>query len=71
MSKVLFLFIAGIFVGATIIELNKRAKTKWEFIHLLEYFIEKEANDLALNALSKDEDRFVADFKPVMVSTAG
>ncbi len=71
MSKVLFLLIAGIFVGATIIELNKRSKTKWEFIHLLEYFIEKEANDLALSALSKDEERFITDFKPVMVNTAG
>lgn len=63
MSKVLFLFIAGIFVGATIYELNRRSKTKWEFIHMLEHLIEKETDDFALSSLAKDEDRFIADFK--------
>jgi hypothetical protein len=67
MNKVLFLFIAGIFVGATIFELKKRSKTKWEFIHLLEHFIEKEADDLALRSLAKDEEKFISDFKPVLV----
>jgi hypothetical protein len=64
MNKVLLLFIAGIFVGAAIYELNKRSKTKWEFIHMLEHLIEKEADDFTLSSLAKDEDLFIADFKP-------
>ena len=63
MNKILLLFIAGVFVGAAFFELNKRSKTKWEFIHLLERFVEKEVDDLTLCSLSKDEEQFIGDFK--------
>ncbi|MEI6208165.1 MAG: hypothetical protein WCP20_15400 [Desulfuromonadales bacterium] len=62
MSNALLLFIAGIFVGAAIFELSKRAKTKSEFTHMLEGFVEKEAEDFLYSNLSINEKRLVSDF---------
>ena len=62
MSNALFAFIAGIFVGAVIFELSKRAKTEKEFVHLLEGFAENEADAFLLSTLSKNEKQFVSDF---------
>ncbi len=61
MSKFLFIFVAGIFVGSIIFELNKRSKTKSEFTHLLENLIEREADDVFVGALAKNEERFMDD----------
>jgi ABC-type Fe3+-hydroxamate transport system substrate-binding protein len=63
MSKALFLFIAGIFVGAAIYELSKRSNNKWQFTHLLENLVEKEADDIFISSFSKREDQFMADLK--------
>ena len=63
MSKVLFLCVAGIFVGAVIFELYNRSKTKLEFEHLFEGFIVKEADQLFVGSLSKNEEQFMDDFK--------
>jgi hypothetical protein len=63
MSKVLFLFVAGIFVGAVIFELYNRSKTKLEFDHMLEGVIVKEADELFAGSLAKNEEQFMADFK--------
>jgi hypothetical protein len=61
MSKALFLVIAGVFVGAAIFELGKKAKTKWEFTHLFEGLVEKEAESFLSITLSKDENQFASD----------
>ena len=58
MGKVLFLFVAGIFIGAVIFELNKRSKTKLEFTRMFENFVEKEADDLFIGAVAKNEERY-------------
>ncbi len=63
MSKVLFLFFAGVFVGTAIYELGKRSKTKWEFACKLEKLVEKEADELLASAASKEEKEFFSDFK--------
>jgi hypothetical protein len=63
MGKVLFVIISGIFVGASIYELAKRATTKMEFTHLFEGLVEKEADELFLSALSKNEKILAADFQ--------
>jgi uncharacterized membrane-anchored protein YhcB (DUF1043 family) len=61
MSNALFAFVAGIFIGAVIFELGKRAKTEKEFARMLEGFVEKEANGLLRCTISKDEQRLVSD----------
>jgi hypothetical protein len=63
MSKILFIIISGIFVGASIYELGKRATTKLEFTRLFEGLVEKEADELFISSLSKNEKMLAADFQ--------
>ena len=63
MSKVFFLFIAGIFVGSAIYELSKRSNNRWQFTHMLENLVEKEADDIFVSSFSQREDQFMADLK--------
>jgi hypothetical protein len=63
MSKVLFLFFAGVFVGTAIYELGKRTNTKWEFICKLEKLVEKGADELFVSAVTKEEKEIIPDFK--------
>jgi hypothetical protein len=63
MSKVFFLFISGVFVGSAIFELSKRSKNKWQFTHMLESLVEKEADDIFVSSFSLRESQFMADLK--------
>jgi hypothetical protein len=61
MSKILFLVVAGVFVGAAIFELGKKAKSKWEFTHMFERLVEKEAESFLSSTLSKDETQLASN----------
>ncbi len=61
MSKALFLFVAGVFIGAVIIELNRRSNTKWQFTRLFENLMVKEADDAFVGAVAKNEGQFMDD----------
>jgi hypothetical protein len=63
MSKVLFIFFAGVFVGTAIYELGKRSHTKWEFVCNLEKLVEKGADELLVSTATKEEKEIFSDFK--------
>ena len=61
MSKALFVCISGIFIGAVIYEVGKRAKTNKKFAQMLEGLVENEANHLVHSTVSENEQRLVSD----------